>query len=242
MTRYRIIGPGKAGLSLDAALTSVGWERAGLVGRGQPVHDAAQDVDVVIISVPDDAIAGVAQAIAPGEAVIMHLAGSRTLEVLAPHQRVASVHPLISLPSATIGAMRLTDGCRFAVAGNTIANDMVSALGGRAFPVADSARMAYHAGAAIASNHAVALWAQVERIAAKARIPAEAYWHLMRTSIENAVVSSAAEAITGPASRGDWDTVRSHLEAIGPEERHLYRAWAIEAASLAGQIFPEELT
>jgi predicted short-subunit dehydrogenase-like oxidoreductase (DUF2520 family) len=138
--------------------------------------------------------------------------------------------------------MRLTDGCRFAVAGNAVANDMVAALGGQAFPVEDSARMAYHAGAAIASNHAVALWAQVERVAAKAHIPADAYWQLMRTSVENAVVTSAAEAITGPASRGDWNTVRSHLEAIGPEERSLYRAWAIEAASLAHQTFPEELS
>jgi len=241
MTRYRIIGPGNAGLSLDAALTSIGWTSAGILSRGQPVYDAAQDVDIVMLAVPDDAIAAVAQAIDEGPAVVMHMAGSRTLEELAPHQRVASAHPLISLPNPTIGAMRLTDGCRFAVAGNTVANDMVTALGGQAFPVEDSVRTTYHAGAAIASNHAIALWAQVERVAAKAHIPAEAYWQLMRTSVENAVVSSAAQAITGPASRGDWDTVRHHLEAIGPEERYLYRAWAIEAASLANKTFPEEL-
>lgn len=242
MTRYRIIGPGKAGLSLDAALRGVGWISAGLLGRGQTVKAAAQDVDVVVLAVPDDAIAPVAQAIDPGPAVVMHIAGSRTLEVLAPHQRVASLHPLISMPNPTVGATRLTDDCRFAVAGHGIATDMVTALGGQAFLVGDSDRMAYHAGAAIASNHGVALWAQVERVAAKARIPAEAYWQLMRTSIENAVASSAAEAITGPASRGDWETVRSHLEAIGEDEHDLYRVWAIEAASLADQTFPEELS
>jgi predicted short-subunit dehydrogenase-like oxidoreductase (DUF2520 family) len=242
MTRYRIIGLGKAGLSFDAALRGVGWNSAGLVGRGQPVNAAAQDVDVVVLAVPDEAIAPIAQAIDSGPAVVMHIAGSRTLDVLAPHQRVASLHPLISMPNPTVGAMRLTDGCRFAVAGHAIATDMAIALGGEAFPVSDTDRSAYHAGAAIASNHGVALWAQVERIAAKAHVPAEAYWQLMRTSLENAVASSAAEAITGPASRGDWETVRSHLEAIGEDEHDLYRSLAIEAALLADQTFPEELS
>ena len=119
---------------------------------------------------------------------------------------------------------------------------MVRALGGTAIAVDENSRAAYHAGAAVAGNHAVALWAQVERIAELAGVPAGIYWQLMRTSLENAVESSAAEAITGPASRGDWNTCRSHIEAIGAEEKELYLTLAAEAAGLANKRFPETLS
>lgn len=239
--RYRIIGPGRAGLSMHRALTSVGWASAGVWGRSDAISESAHDVDVVILAVPDGAIASVAEAIDPGTAVVMHMAGSRTLAELAPHLEVASVHPLISLPDPEIGSMRLLSNCQFAVAGHDIASEMVLALGGTPLEVAESARSAYHAGAAVASNHAVALWGQVERIAALAGIPAQAYWQIMQTSLENAVGSSAASAITGPASRGDWETCRSHLDAIGKEEAELYLRLAAAAATLAGQTLPEDL-
>lgn len=241
MSSYRIIGPGRAGGSLDAALNTVGWVSAGILGRDQSVESAAQNVDVVIIAVPDDAIAGVAQAITAGPAVVMHMAGSRTLAELAPHEKVASIHPLMSLPNKMVGAQRLLDNCMFAVAGDPIAALMVEQLGGTQVRVDDSARATYHAGATVAGNHAVALWAQVERLAAMADIPAASYWPLMRTSLENAVTLSAHDAITGPASRGDWHTCRSHLEAIGVGEAELYRILAGEAAKLGHLTFPEEL-
>ncbi len=237
--RYRIIGPGRAGLSMDKALTTVGWSSAGVWSRSDPISASADEVDLVILAVPDDAIAPVAEAIDPGNAVVMHIAGSRTLAELAPHLEVASVHPLISLPDPETGSMRLLSNCQFAVAGHDIAREMVLALGGTPLEVSESARSAYHAGAAVASNHAVALWGQVERIAELAGIPAQAYWQIMQTSLENAVASSAANAITGPASRGDWDTCRSHLDAIGSQEAQLYLPLAAAAAALAGQTFPE---
>ena len=238
--RYRIIGPGRAGLSLDFALTSVGWSGADILGRADFFGRAAQDVDVLVLAVPDDAISHVAKAIDPGPAVVMHMAGSRTLDDLAPHERRGSIHPLMSLPEPEAGSRRLLDGCTFAVAGDPVATDMVRALGGRPIEITDPNRAVYHACAAVAANHGVALWAQVERLADRAGLAANAYWPLMRTSLEDAVETSAAAALTGPASRGDWATIRSHLAAIGEEEADLYRALAAQAAGIAGQRWPEE--
>jgi predicted short-subunit dehydrogenase-like oxidoreductase (DUF2520 family) len=165
--------------------------------------------------------------------VVAHVAGSLGLDVLVPHVRRASVHPLVALPSPDIGAARLTDGVWFAVAGDPIARAVVEALGGRAFTVDDAHRAAYHAAAAIASNHVVALLAQVERVAAGAGVPIDAYLDLVRATIDNVAELGAVEALTGPAARGDEATIARHLAALPDDERALYEVLADACRKLA---------
>ena len=79
----------------------------------------------------------------------------------------------MSLPDPDTGAQRLAEGGVFAVAGDPVASQMVTALGGRAIAVEDDRRSLYHATAAIAANHLVVLCAQVSRLAAQVGIPVE---------------------------------------------------------------------
>jgi len=240
--QFSIVGPGRAGGSFSSALVSVGWTSVRMYGRTDDVRLAAKDADVVLLAVPDGVIGTVAKLIDPGRAAIVHIAGSRTLDVLAPHQRVGSVHPLMTLPNAATGAERLLDDCAFAIAGDTMTRTIVDALGGRAFVVADEDRMLYHGIAAVASNHLTALVAQVERLSAQAGLPVDAFSQIMSVSLQNALDLGAEAAITGPASRGDWDTVRGHLSTLGEADRRLYMALTVEAARLAGQEPPEDIT
>ena len=96
-----IVGAGRAGSSFDTALERVG-HHVELVH-----HDDVSsigDSSLVILCVPDDAISSVAASIALSEdRVIAHVAGSRNLDVLAPHRRVGSLHPLMALPSGSDG-------------------------------------------------------------------------------------------------------------------------------------------
>ena len=220
----RVIGPGRAGGSLAGALGAAGWRVDRPVRRGDDVADAAAGVDLLVIATPDAAIAEVAAAVVPGDAAVAHLAGSLGLDVLAPHERRAAVHPLVSLPNAEVGAERLRDGAWFAVAGEPIAAEVVADLGGHAFTVADADRAAYHAAACIASNHLVALLGQVERVAATAGVPLEAYLDLVRGTVDNVAALGPAAALTGPAARGDWATIERHLAALDPSERPAYEA------------------
>jgi len=100
---FRVIGPGRAGSSLREALVERGWTCLGVLGRDDDPAPTARGVDLVILAVPDDAIGAVARAIEPGPAVIVHLSGAETLEVLAPHERRASVHPWSRCPTPTSG-------------------------------------------------------------------------------------------------------------------------------------------
>lgn len=230
--RLRIVGPGRAGLSLADALAACGWDVAAPVGRHDNVGSAAEGVDLCVISTPDAEIRHVAAEIEPrSTAVVAHLSGSLGLEVLAGHPRTAALHPLATLPDRVIGAAALRAGVWWAVEGDPLASVVVSDLGGRILTPAD--RAAYHATACIAANHIVALMAQVERLAAANGLPTAPFYELAEAALGNARRVGAVAALTGPAARGDRATIDRHLAALPDEEVGLYAAVADAAARVS---------
>jgi predicted short-subunit dehydrogenase-like oxidoreductase (DUF2520 family) len=232
--RARVVGAGRAGGALALALRRAGWDVAGPVGRDGDVAGGAHGVDLLVLAVPESAIAGVARAVVPVEStVVAHLAGSLGLDVLVPHRRRAVLHPLVSLPSAELGAERLR-GAWWGLSndGDPLADAVVAALDGHALHLADADRGRYHAAAAIAANHVVALLGQAERVAASIGVPLEAYLPLVRSAVDNVAELGPAAALTGPVKRGDWATVERHIEALPEDERAAYRAMVEEAKKL----------
>jgi predicted short-subunit dehydrogenase-like oxidoreductase (DUF2520 family) len=220
----RIVGPGRAGQAFAGALTAAGWT-VDVLPRDADPGAAAGGVDLVLVTTPDAGVAGVAGAIRPvPSTVVAHVAGSLGLDVLAPHPRRASVHPLVALPAGPLGAARLAAGAWFAVAGDPLAGEVVAALGGTPLAVADGDRVAYHAAACIASNHLVALLGQVQRVAAAAGVPLEAYLDLVQATVDNVRALGPAAALTGPAARGDEATLARHRAALDPAEVPAYDA------------------
>jgi predicted short-subunit dehydrogenase-like oxidoreductase (DUF2520 family) len=250
--RIALIGPGRAGGALAGALVAVGGQVVGVAGRsadapavrasattfGAPAGSAAEVVataHLVLIATPDAAIDGVAAAIAdavPPEALVIHLAGARGLDALAAvPSRTGVLHPLQTLPDAERGRDRLR-GAYAAVAGDPEVTELARAIGMIPFTVNDENRVAYHAAACIASNHLVALLAQVE---ACSDVPIEAFLPLVRATVDNVAELGTRAALTGPVARGDAETVRAHRAAIPAAEREAYVALARRAAVLAGR-------
>lgn len=236
MARVRIIGRGRAGGSLATALADTDWEVIDVRGRGDRLADAGAGVDLVVVATPDDVIAEVAGAIdGVDSTVVAHLAGSLGLDVLGSHSRRGAMHPLVALPDAATGAVRLREGAWFATAGDPLVGELVAVLGGREFVVADADRGAYHAAAAIASNHLVAVLGQAERIGRRAGVPFEAIMDLVKATVRNVDELGPAAALTGPAARGDDATIARHLESLPSDERPTYEAMVTEARRLAVQ-------
>jgi predicted short-subunit dehydrogenase-like oxidoreductase (DUF2520 family) len=236
----RIIGPGRAGTSLAAALSMLGWDVVGFLGRHDDLTPAASGVDVLVIATPDDVVASVAAAVAPQTGTtVLHLSGSLGLEALAPHPRRAALHPLVPLPNAVVGATRLASGVTFAVSGEPVARQIALSLGGRVVEVDDADRATYHAAACIAANHVVALLGQVERVAAAAGLDLEAFLPLTRAAVDDVAALGPRRALTGPAMRGDWDTLSRHLDALPARERAAYQAGAALATQLAAADAPD---
>jgi predicted short-subunit dehydrogenase-like oxidoreductase (DUF2520 family) len=255
-----LIGPGRAGTTIALGLLEQGWSVVAVAGRAPDatststaaavlasrpalVSEAARGASVVIIATPDRAIEQTAvaaePAIEPG-ALVLHLAGSRGLDVFDALRsrrtgvRVGALHPLQTFPSTTVGLERL-QGAWAAVAGDPEVTQIATLLGLRTFEVADSNRIGYHTAAVVASNHLVALLGQVERLAARAGVPFEAFAPLVLGSMQNAFAIGPAEALTGPVERGDLSTVEAQLRELDPAERDAYRALAREAARLTGR-------
>lgn len=179
------------------------------------------DAALVLLCIPDRAIAEVAASIEPGPWV-GHVSGGTPLAALEPHARRFSVHPLQTFTHAR-GPEQL-DGAWAAVTGETdeavdIATELAELLGLRPFALPDDRRSLYHAGAAVASNYLVTLRRAAGELLAHADVPEEALDPLMRRVIENGF------ELTGPIERGDWETVERHRAAIAAAAPHLLPAY-----------------
>ena len=202
------------------------------------LHVAAANAELVLLCVPDRAIAEVASRVPPGPWVA-HVSGATPLAALDPHDRRFGLHPLQSF-SRVRGAEQL-DGAWAAVTAETDeAGDvgfwLAETLGLRPFALDDASRGAYHAGASVASNFLVTLRAAARSLLEAANAPPEALDPLIR-----GVVDGGFE-LTGPIARGDWETVERHLEVIRaerPELEELYVALAEATAAVAGREPPE---
>ncbi|MEZ5383656.1 MAG: DUF2520 domain-containing protein [Microthrixaceae bacterium] len=229
----RILGRGRMGAALSRALSAAGWSAELEAGRGPHVAGAASGVDLLVLCVPDGAVRQVARAIAPAEGTVLaHTAGALTLSVLEGHGRRASLHPLVSVPPDPEGAAALS-GAFMAVAGDPLIESVAAALGARTFRVSDEHRHTYHAAAAVAANHLVALMGQAQRVGERAGVPPEALVELAEGALGSVRRRGAAEALTGPVARGDWSTVAAHLRSLPPDERPAYEAMARQALRLA---------
>jgi predicted short-subunit dehydrogenase-like oxidoreductase (DUF2520 family) len=196
--RAHVIGAGRVGSAIAARLGE----------RGLELSEASPEL--VLLCVPDRAIAEVAAAISPGPWVA-HVSGATPLAALDPHVRRFSVHPLQTFTRAR-GAEQL-DGAFAAITADTeeareVGLWLARTLGLEPFTLADSKRIAYHAGAAIASSYLVTLRRAAGSLLEAAGAPPESLNPLMRRTIENHF------ELTGPIARGDWATVDAHVTAI----------------------------
>jgi predicted short-subunit dehydrogenase-like oxidoreductase (DUF2520 family) len=222
-----IVGAGRLGTALASALRATGLTVHGPLGRGERPR---ADASLVLLTVPDGAIAEAARAV-PAGPLVGHCSGATTLEPLVAAGHAAlSLHPLMTVPAQGETVFR---GAGAAVAGSgeaarAAAEALAARLGMVPVTVADADRPAYHAAASIASNFLVTLETAAERLAATAGVTRELLVPLVRATVDNWSVLGPA-ALTGPIARGDEATVARHREALRertPDLLPLYDALA----------------
>ena len=226
-----IVGAGRLGNSLAAALRDAGFAAAGPFGRG---FDGAGH-DVVVLCVPDAELAAAAGAIAPGP-IVGHCSGATGLDVLSPHEAFG-LHPLMTVT----GDGAVFAGASCAIAGSSpraleLAEALAQALGMATTEIADADRAAYHAAASIASNFLITLEAGAERLLATAGAEREMLVPLVRATVENWAAAGPYRALTGPIARGDEDTVARQREAVAertPELLELFDSLTTATRALA---------
>ena len=217
--------------------------------------DSAQDVadvcDLVFITTPDGAIAEVAASVPwrAGQGVV-HCCGAASIELLdaaaGAGASVGAMHPFqtfAGLSDPTEAARRLS-GVTFAVTATGWLADYLPSLAerldGRAITIPDELRPLYHASAVLACGYvgtlldaAISLWARMgftEEDGVRAVAP------LSRATIEAIAAAGPVNAVTGPAVRGDADTIAAHLALLSEYAPHLltlYRELTVASIPLA---------
>ncbi len=221
VARVGVVGRGRAGTALAAALEHAGIAVAGPVGRGETPGGCL----AILLCVPDGEIEAAAATVAGAAAFVGHSSGATPLSALAPAARAGAqafgLHPLQTF----VGGAGVPDlsGVGAAVAGATadaleVAEYLAGRLGMRSFVISDDGRAAYHAAASMASNFLVTLEAAAERVAGGAGLePHQAralLLPLVRRSVENWGALGPEDALTGPVARGDEATVEAQRAAV----------------------------
>ena len=266
--RIGFVGAGTLGRGLALALDGVGCNVVAVSSRtrasaewvaervdGCVALDSAQDVadacDLVFITTPDGAIAGVAASVTwrDGQGVA-HCCGASSIELLDTAAEagaaVGAMHPFqtfAALSDPTEAARRLS-GVTFAVSATGWLADYLPSLAerldGQALNIPDELRPLYHASAVLACGYvgtlldaAVGLWTRMgytEEDGVRAVAP------LARATVEAIAAAGPVRAVTGPAVRGDATTIAAHLSLLEEHAPHLltlYRELTVASIPLA---------
>jgi predicted short-subunit dehydrogenase-like oxidoreductase (DUF2520 family) len=254
--RIGVVGAGRVGATLGAALVRAGHRVVGVsasspASRGRaaallpgtpvvPVDRVPLGVDLVLLSVPDDAlpalVAALAPVLRPGQ-VVAHTSGRHGLAVLAPAvaagARALALHPVLPFSGTALDVERLA-GTSFGVTADAdllpLADALVAGVGGVVEHVPEERRALWHAALAHAANHLTTLVNSSADLlrSAGATEPHRVLAPLLDAALDGALHRGDA-ALTGPVARGDAGTVRAHLEvlaAVAPEVLPSYVAMA----------------
>ncbi len=208
-------------------------QAASFVGAGQPVAELPQmrTADVWLLSVPDAQVAAAAQALADAHgaklagAIVFHNSGFLSAAVLQPLQalgcHVASAHPVLNFASPDTGVRQFA-GTPCGLEGDAPAlawlHTALSAIGGRCFEIVSADKPLYHAAAVFSSNFTVVLQGIAQDAWHSAGVPPELMRPLtealLKSTVDNVLAMGPAQALTGPAARGDTAVVQAQGEVV----------------------------
>jgi predicted short-subunit dehydrogenase-like oxidoreductase (DUF2520 family) len=259
-----VIGAGRVGAVLGAALANAGHRVVAASGVSaaskdriarllpqaqlRPADEVARAADLVLLTVPDDALAGLVAGLAEtgalrGGQFVVHTSGAHGLAVLAPATalgaRPIALHPAMTFTGTAADLDRLTGGISFGVTTTERieAEALVADLRGHVEWVEEERRALYHAALAHGANHLVTLVNEaMDRLRdAGVTRPERVLAPLLNAALDNALRLGDA-ALTGPVSRADAGTVAKHLatlDAVAPESVPPYLALARRTADRA---------
>ena len=164
---------------------------------------------------------------------IAHCSGALSSEVFAGRESVGafgySVHPLFAVASKFDTYQELAKAF-FAIEGDAKhLDDMVAIIRdeGNLVQVIDPAeKVRYHAAAVLASNQVIALYQlacnELMRCGFSAENAEQALAPLFLGNAEHIAHDGVVASLTGPAERGDMQTIEKHLNCLEGQTREVY--------------------
>ena len=250
--RFHIIGAGRLGKTLGRLLSqhtshtllgvvnqTSAQAACNFIGVGKAYAHIADlpTADLILLTCPDDQITSLSQVIAHNKqlknAMLIHCSGSLSSKAMCCNKQqnhlTGSIHPLKSFADPALAVTTFAGTyCTFEgdPALHPIMSTLITDIGGIALPISTAQKSLYHAGSVMLSNFMVALYELGETTLKQAGIaPQHAHdiaRQMMQNTVENCTSLSPQAALTGPALRGDLNTIQSHLNALPSDSRAIY--------------------
>jgi predicted short-subunit dehydrogenase-like oxidoreductase (DUF2520 family) len=189
------------------------------------------DTGWVIIAVRDDAIEAVAQSIAPylPDILVTHTSGATSSDVLTRH----FPHAGIFYPLQSFSPERTPEWPKIPICVDATSETLLEmleqaarAIGCTAYRVDDAQRAQLHVAAVFANNFSNHCFAVADKILHAHGLPFNMLHPLMEETLAKALHNPPADMQTGPAVRGDMETMRRHLQLLEshPDWQQIYEA------------------
>ncbi len=244
MKTVGIIGAGRVGSVLGAALADLGYELIGASGRSAAAQariagllpgvprrtptEIATEAELVIFSVPDDTLAPLVAHLAESGAfregqIVAHTSGAHGIGILHPAEargaRPLAMHPAMTFTGRPEDLERLRKGISFGVTApddlRAFADELVRDLEGTPEWVAEDHRALYHAGLVHGANHLVTLVNEaMDRLREAGVVHPERVLDPLLHAALDNALRLGDAGLTGPVSRGDAGTVSRHLDTL----------------------------
>jgi predicted short-subunit dehydrogenase-like oxidoreductase (DUF2520 family) len=243
ITTIALAGSGNVAWHLAKALSLQGfriqkiWSRdyahaQALAGRCNSaacteIADLREAADLIIIAVPDNAIADVAGKIGKYHGIVVHTAGSVPLDVLtSTHEHSGVFYPLQTFSKET--SVIIGDVPFFLESSSAGVMQALKQLAVKLSPKvyeADShQRLMLHIAAVFASNYSNLMYVIGNELLSKSNLPPEIIHPLILATAHKATSGDPMKMQTGPARRHDNTTIAKHMDALAlqPEYAQLY--------------------
>lgn len=197
------------------------------------ISDLVSNCDIIFITTTDSAIQSVCSELQSlgGDAVrgkiFCHTSGSISSEILNPLHNLgalsASMHMLLAV-SDKFKSYSDFKNAFFTVEGNGIDGliKIIKQCGNKYIVIKPEFKVKYHAAAVFASNFVVALshisCSLLTECGFSYDDAAASIAPLLELNVKNIISQGPQKALTGPVERGDFETVKKHLECFEPTD------------------------
>jgi len=188
------------------------------------VHDA----DLYIISVKDDAIRQVLENFPVREGFLVHTAGSVPMDMLKGHAaRYGVIYPLQTFSKERLVDFNTIPVCLEAAKDSDLAflEQIMGELSQNIYHIDSRQRGYIHVAAVFACNFNNFMMAMAQEILQKHDMPFDMMIPLIQETVDKAMENSPVPSQTGPAVRGDQQTMERHLKLLEGSDKlqNLYR-------------------
>ena len=234
-----IIGVGRVANHLATTFYDAGLEISAVYGRkpelaqalakkveARVITDVSKPIraDLILLVVSDDAIHGVGEQLSKSnKGIVAHVSGAVPMSELPADLRRGVFYPLQSF---SIGKKIIWANVPFCIEAENKEDlnalvDLAERISDRVHVLSSEQRKILHLAAIFANNFANLMFEFSEELLDDAGIDREIMHPLILETANKILMQRASESQTGPASRGDIDTIRMHREILG--EDNIYR-------------------